>query len=66
MLRHVSPRVAECHAQATRSRERALSYHGDPRQAAWLEAERRWLFLAESYELMERVDAFLHAAGRPR
>ena len=48
-------RVADCYKRAGESRARAAAAADDTDKAEYLNIERRWLMLARSYELSERV-----------
>ncbi len=58
MLLKVSAEIAECYGHAEDCAQRA-KYERDPAlHEDWLAMERRWLFLARSYELTERIQRF--------
>jgi len=49
--------IAECYRHASHCRERAKRAIGPETERDFLEMERRWLSLARSYELAERLAA---------
>jgi hypothetical protein len=55
MVQKISARVADCYKRAAESRVRAAAAADDTDKAEYLNIERRWLMLARSYELSERV-----------
>jgi hypothetical protein len=59
MLQSSLPEAAECYARAHEARERADSAQNLALKAILLDAERRWLKLAASYEAAARVTQFL-------
>ena len=60
MLRSVSARARQCHEWASKARERALETADPVLRDEYLASEERWLKLAESYELTERLTDFLN------
>ena len=61
MLQAVSPKVVIALTRAHEARERAAADPPGPTQRFWRELERRWLLLAQSYQVSERIDTFLGA-----
>jgi hypothetical protein len=59
MLQALSPKVLIALTRAHEARERARS--PGPDQLFWRELERRWMMLAQGYQLTERIDAFFGA-----
>jgi hypothetical protein len=58
MLLKVSAEIAECYRHAEDCARRA-KYERDPvLRDDWLAMERRWISLARSYELSERIGRF--------
>ena len=60
MLRSVSTRARQCHEWASKARQRALESTDPVSRDEYLASEARWLKLAESYELTERLTDFLN------
>lgn len=59
MLQQLAENIRECLAHAAKARERADS-EADPQwKADLLDLERRWLFLADSYQFVEQLERFL-------
>jgi hypothetical protein len=58
MLNNLSAQIRECLQHAEDCARRAARQNCPKLQADFLDMERRWLFLARSYELTERVSAF--------
>ena len=63
MLQKLSREVVECQRQAREARECAERVPEADKQD-YLALERRWLMLAESYELVERIAAFTSEASK--
>lgn len=63
MLRKLSDKVADCYGFARDAREKA-ECAPDADKLELLAVERRWLMLAESYELVERLSDFKRGADR--
>jgi hypothetical protein len=61
MLQALSPKVLVALTRAHEARERAAAAPDGPDQLFWRELERRWMTLAQSYQLTERIDAFFGA-----
>jgi hypothetical protein len=55
--------ISECHRQATEAHEHAEAA-AEPMKRAYLDLERRWLALAHSYEVVERLSDFTVEARR--
>jgi hypothetical protein len=51
-------RLADCYQHATYARERAEQAHDEITKQDFLDMQRRWLSLAHSYELAERISDF--------
>jgi len=64
MLLKLSNEISECYRNAEEARRRAEASVDVATRADYLDMERRWLFLARSYELSERLSSF--TGGRPR
>jgi hypothetical protein len=58
MLRKLSNEIAECYQHAERCRRKAHEATIETARQEYLEMERRWLFLARSYEFTERLTEF--------
>jgi hypothetical protein len=58
MLQKLAEKVAQCQARAREAREKAERATDFAVKRDYLNLERRWLLLAESYELTERVAVF--------
>jgi hypothetical protein len=58
MLRKLSNEIAECYRHANDCRRKADEAKIPTAKAELLEMERRWLFLAQSYEFTERLTDF--------
>jgi hypothetical protein len=58
MLKVLSEKVAHCHRQAREAREKAERATDFAAKRDYLNLERRWLLLAQSYEWTERVALF--------
>jgi hypothetical protein len=59
MLQPANPQAKECYDLAAEARQRALAAPDEAKREYHLNDERRWLKLARSYELLERLDHFL-------
>jgi hypothetical protein len=59
MLRAVSEEVAHCYERARRAEQPAENEHNSAERIFYLDEEKRWLALAESYEHQERLEVFL-------
>jgi hypothetical protein len=64
MLRALSPMIAVCLMRAHEAHERADVAPPGPDRRFWHDVERQWLKLAQSYEVAERLDAFIEAQRR--
>ncbi len=58
MLQKISPQIANCYERAGESRARAAAAVNEVDKVEYLEIERRWIMLARSYELSERITGF--------
>jgi hypothetical protein len=58
MLQRISHQVADCYERAGESRARAAAAANEIDKTEYLNIERRWIMLARSYELSERVTGF--------
>jgi hypothetical protein len=58
MLNNLSEQIRECLQHAEDCARQAAGQNCPRLKADFLDMERRWLFLARSYELTERVSAF--------
>jgi hypothetical protein len=61
MLQALSPKVVVALTRAQEAREQAAAAPSGPDQLFWRELERRWLTLAQSEQMVQRVDAFFGA-----
>jgi hypothetical protein len=57
MLHKLSDEIRECYRHATEARLKADAATHLPTKEDFLDLERRWLFLAHSYEFSERLYA---------
>jgi hypothetical protein len=60
MLEKLSFKVAYCHQRARECSLNAQRADNDVLRQEYLEFERRWMMLAESYSFGERLDRFTH------
>lgn len=58
MLQKISHQVADCYERASESRARATAAINEIEKTEYLNIERRWIMLARSYELSERITGF--------
>ena len=58
MLQNLSEEIAECYHRAAEARERAVHAHDPAIKQDFLDMERRWMFLAHSYEVTRRFSDF--------
>jgi hypothetical protein len=58
MLQKISHQVANCYERAGESRARAAAADSEIDKTEFLNIERRWIMLARSYELSERITGF--------
>ncbi len=61
MLKALSPKVLVALTRAQEAREQATTANVGGDRRFWRELERRWMLLAQSYEVTERIDTFLGA-----
>jgi hypothetical protein len=59
MLLRVSEQIRECLDRAAEAAERARSEADPERKAAFLDMERRWMLLVESFRLVEQAERFI-------
>jgi hypothetical protein len=64
MLQRLSDQIAYCNERAGESRATARNCSNERDKQEHLELERRWLQLARSYELSERIGHFGDELGR--
>jgi hypothetical protein len=64
MLRNLSEEIRECYRHAENSARKAAAQTDPKLKADFLDLERRWLFLARSYEFTERLTDFSSEAKR--
>ena len=64
MLQALSPRIAVALSRAQEARDRAVVATAGTDRRFWQEIERRWMKLAQTYEMAERFDAFIAETGR--
>lgn len=60
MLLKLAEKVADCHRRARDARQRADAATDPVLKQDYLNLERRWMMLAESYQFTERVSDFQH------
>jgi hypothetical protein len=58
MLQKLSEQIAHCYQRASECRARATNAVNEAASQEYYELERRWLMLARSYELSERITDF--------
>jgi hypothetical protein len=63
MLQYVSAEIIYCRERARQARGRAEAENEAEAKRDHLAAERRWLALARSYELQQRLSTMLHEHG---
>ena len=63
MLSSTNDKVRACYERAAEAKRRATEALADEERAEFLEAKSRWLKLAASYELAERINTFLNSAA---
>jgi hypothetical protein len=66
MLQPANSKAKECYDRATRARQRALDARDAQERQDHLDAEQRWLRLAQSYDLSARLDDFLESSSEPK
>jgi hypothetical protein len=59
MLLRVAAKIRQCLDHAAEARHRARTEPNPQRKAEFLDMERRWLRLAESYRLLEQIERFI-------
>ena len=64
MLQKFSTQVADCYERAGESRARAAAAANENDKTEYLNIERRWIMLARSYELNERITGFADEVKR--
>ena len=64
MLNNLSEQIRECMQHAEDCARKAAAQTDSKLREDFLELERRWLFLARSYELTERLGDFSDEAKR--
>lgn len=64
MLRKLPEEVAECYRRAREAREAADCAANEAEELDYLTMERRWMMLAQSYELVERLSDFSNEAKK--
>jgi hypothetical protein len=64
MLQRTAKLVAECHRRAAESAQSANNAHNVNEREFYLDVERRWLYLANSYEFTDRVTSMSSELGR--
>lgn len=64
MLNNISQQIRECLQHAEDCARQAAAQSCPKLKADFLDMERRWLFLARSYEFTERVSDFSGEANR--
>lgn len=58
MFQKISTQVADCYERAGESRAKAAAAVSESDKTEYLNIERRWIMLARSYELSERLTGF--------
>jgi hypothetical protein len=58
MLQKLSEQIAHCYQRASECRAKAANAVNEAASQEYYELERRWLMLARSYELSERITDF--------
>jgi len=58
MLLKLNEEIRECYGHAFRAREKANAATDEVTRQYYLDAEVRWLYLAHSYELSERISSY--------
>ncbi len=66
MLRNLPEHIRACLHEAAECRERAARYDSEEFKQPYLDMERRWMRLAQSYEFMEALDRFLADKDRAK
>jgi hypothetical protein len=66
MLLKVSDQIAECLERAASAREQAERPTNPTVRANYLDAELRWLRLAESYQFVEQAERYISDADAKR
>jgi hypothetical protein len=64
MLEKLSDQIRDCYAHAAECARKAAAQTDPQLKQDFLDMERRWLTLAKSYELSQRLDDFSDEAGR--
>lgn len=64
MLQQLAENIRECLERATSARERANAKPDPERKSEHLDMERRWLYLAESYQFVEQHERFMQEGKR--
>jgi hypothetical protein len=64
MFQKISTQVADCYERADESRARAAAAADENDKTEYLNIERRWIMLARSYELSERITGFAEEVKR--
>ena len=62
MVQQLSAEIAECYRRASESRDRAKLAQ-EPALRHFQDMERRWIFLAHSYEFSERISSLTVRPG---
>ncbi len=64
MLEKLSEQIRDCYAHATECARKASAQTDQQLKQDFLDMEQRWLTLAKSYELSQRLEDFSDEAGR--
>ena len=64
MLRKVSDQVAWCYQRASECRAKANDAFNEAARQEYMDMEHRWIMLARSYELSERVTDYTNEVAR--
>jgi hypothetical protein len=64
MLQRTAKLVADCYQRAAESAQRARNAQNASDREFYLDMERRWMFLADSYEFTDRVTSMSNELDR--
>jgi hypothetical protein len=64
VLSNVSARIADCYRRASECRAKANDAFNEAAKQEYLDIEHRWLMLARSYELSDRVTDYVNEVER--
>jgi hypothetical protein len=66
MLRHLGEHIQAAHQRAAECRERALAATDDMVKAELLKLEQAWVSLADNFENLQKMEAFLLDAHKSK